>query len=127
MPRRKTLVLGIVCIAILVLSLTYYFTGGFMFSTIQLKINQYSSTGPYTYSGQVYQQVGWHKYLFEYIPTFTYNGTVTNGYLTVQRIDLKTPTDFPLTVNVSRNYQGVTFTITQTNPDYAIVLVKLIL
>jgi hypothetical protein len=121
---RKTVALGIVCVVIIGLSLAYYFTDGFMFSSIQLKINQLSSTGRYTYSGQVYQQVWNHNYEFEYIPTFTANGTVYKGSLTVQRTDLKTSTSFPLTINFSQNYQGITFTITQANSEYAIVLVK---
>lgn len=121
---RKTVALGIVCVVIIGLSLAYYFTDGFMFSSIQLKINQLSATGRYTYSGQVYQQVWNHNYEFEYVPTFTFNGTVTNGYLTIQRTDLKTSTSFPLTIGVSQNYQGITFTITQATFDYAIVMVK---
>ena len=121
---RKTAAIGIVCVAIIGLSFAYYFTDGFMFSAIQLKINQISSIGRYIYSGQVYQQVWNHNYEFEYFPTFTFNGTVYNGSLIIQRTDLKTSTSFPLTLNVSKNYQGITFTITQADSDHAIVLVK---
>lgn len=124
--KRKSLAIGIVTVVIIGLSLAYVLTDGFTFYPIQLKINQLSINEDHsTYSGQVYQQVGSYKYVFEYFPTFTDNfGQTTNGNLTIQRTDIQTATGFPLTTGVSQNYLGIIFTITQVKFDYVIVSVK---
>ncbi len=122
---RKSLATGLVLVVIIGLSLAYFLTDGFIIYPLQIKINQLSINSDHsTYRGQVYQQVGNHKYIFEYVPTFTDNGQTYNGNLTIQRTDLQTATSFPLTIGLSQNCQGMTFTITQAKFDYAIVTVK---
>lgn len=79
-----------------------------------------------SYIGVFSEKVGDYSYYFAYYPDSiigAFNQTV-DGKLQMWRQDVIGSTDFPLTTDISHDYYGITFTITQVKPDYVIVMVK---
>jgi hypothetical protein len=117
--------IGIVLIAIIGISLAYFLTDGFISlpkldGSTQIKVGVYGSN-----IGVTNQQVGDYKYFFAYTPNATnYLGQHREGNLVIWRQDIQGSTQFDLTTNISQDYNGLTFTITEVKPSYIIVTVK---
>jgi len=69
------------------------------------------------------QVIGEYRYYLTYYPT-TYGITTNNGYFGIQREDEEAPTQFPLNTGVSNSYMGITFVITQVQPEYIIIMAR---
>jgi len=70
------------------------------------------------------QKIGNYLYFFGYFPTTINYGITNQGYLTIWREDVSPATDFPLTANIIQNYYGMTFKITEVQPEYCILVAK---
>jgi len=69
------------------------------------------------------QVIGEYRYYLTYYPT-TYGITANNGYFGIQREDEEAATQFPLNIGVSNSYMGITFVITQVQPEYIIIMAE---
>jgi hypothetical protein len=122
---KKSLAIGLVLLVIISLSVAYFLTDGFISipqldGSVQFKVEQNGS-----YIGIFNQQLGDYKYFFVYHPnTIDIWGQSINGSLQIWREDVQGSTDFPLTTNISHDYYGMTFTITQVKPEYIIIMAK---
>ena len=124
---RKSLAIVLIVVLVVSMSMVFVLPGSFLGSKTS-NSNKYAG---YTqmrldnntnYGGRI----GAYNYVFTYHPTTVIAGATVQGYLSVSREGVQVPTEFPLTIDASNDYYGITFAVTQVDPSYIILMVNTI-
>jgi hypothetical protein len=121
------LAIAIVVVVVIGVAIVYLAYNGFLFPNsaysgyTKIQVKRVGS-----YIGVFSEKVGDYDYFFVYYPDTIISGLnqVANGKLQIWRQDVMGSTDFPLTTDMSHDYYGMTFIITEVKPDYVIIMVK---
>jgi hypothetical protein len=121
-------------VVVLIIGIFIGFSIGYFYPQITSSL-QTSVSNPYAgytkvtiaYIGVTNQQFGEFVYFFTYVPNSSYMAgqPETGGYITVTRQNIVLGSQFGLTTNVSHNYSGITFAITEVHPDNCVIMAKL--
>jgi hypothetical protein len=134
---RKSLAIGIIIGLVIAVPIGYALLQTFSTKQQSTSSNQQQSTSN-NYAGYKevkayengfgpnFQQFGDYKYFLYYYPNLIQGNVTYAGYLMIWREDVIGSTDFNLTLNVSHNYYGITFVITELHPEYCVLMVKVI-
>jgi hypothetical protein len=124
---RKSLAIGLSLVVIIGLVIVYLaYNGSLLPNSAYAGYTQIQVYRVGSYIGLFSEKLGDYDYYFVYYPDSIISGLnqTVNGKLQIWRQDVQGSTDFPLTTNISHDYYGMTFIITQVKPDYVIVMAK---